>query len=80
MTANKNTSSNELLLNHLIYFKLSFIQEHFEILAQQAGEKQQSHVHYFNSLMEGEVSMRQERAVQRRIKLAIQWKKKRDKF
>ena len=70
MTANKNTSPDASLLNHLSYLKLSFTQEHFEALAQQAGEKQQSHVHYLNSLMEGEVSVRQERAVQRRIKLA----------
>lgn len=70
MTANKNTSPDASLLNHLSYLKLSFTQEHFEVLAQQAGAKQQSHVHYLNSLMEGEVSVRQERAVQRRIKLA----------
>ena len=70
MTANKYTSPDASLLNYLSYLKLSFTQQHFEALAQQAGEKQQSHVHYLNSLMEGEVSLRQERAVQRRIKLA----------
>jgi DNA replication protein DnaC len=70
MTANKNTSPDASLLNHLSYLKLNFTQEHFEVLAQQAGEKQQSHVYYLNSLMEGDVSLRQERAVQRRIKQA----------
>lgn len=70
MTINKNSSSDASLRNHLSYLKLGFTQDHFEALAQQAAEKQQSHVHYLNSLMEGEVSQRQERAVQRRIKLA----------
>lgn len=67
---NDNTTSDDPLLRHLAYLKLTFTQEHFEALAQQAGKKQQSHVHYLNSLMEGEVLLRQERAVQRRIKLA----------
>lgn len=70
MNANKNTSPDASLLNHLSYLKLSFTQEHFEALAQLAGEKQQSHVHTLNSLMEGDVFVRQERAVQRRINLA----------
>ncbi len=70
MTTHKTTASDELLLRHLTYLKLNYTQEHFESLAQQAAEKQHSHVHYLNSLMEGDVSLRQERAVQRRIKLA----------
>jgi DNA replication protein DnaC len=70
MTLNKNSALDASLPKHLTYLKLIFTQEHFETLAQQAGEKQQSHVHYLNTLMEGEVSLRQERAVQRRIKLA----------
>ncbi len=70
MNHHTHTTSDDPLLRHLAYLKLTFTQEHFETLAQQAGEKQQSHVHYLNRLMEGEVSRRQERAVQRRIKLA----------
>ena len=70
MTAHTNTTSDESLHHHLAYLKLTFIQEHFESLAQQAAEKHCSHVHYLNSLVEGEVTLRQERAVQRRIKLA----------
>lgn len=70
MTINQKSASDESLLNHLTYLKLGFTQEHFESLAQQAAQKQQSHVYYLSSLMEGEVSLRQERAVQRRIKLA----------
>lgn len=70
MTTHPTTDSDEPLLHYLTYLKLCFIQEHFETLAQQAAEKQQSHVHYLSSLMAGEVSLRQERAVQRRIKLA----------
>lgn len=70
MTVNKNTCSDTSLLNNLSYLKLSFTQENYESLATQAGEKQQSHVHFLSNLMQGEVSLRQERAVQRRIKLA----------
>lgn len=70
MTVNKNTCSDTSLLNNLSYLKLSFTQENYESLAKQAGEKQQSHVHFLSNLMQGEVSLRQERAVQRRIKLA----------
>ena len=70
MTVCKNTPSDEQLLRHLAYLKLIFTQDHFESLAQQAAEKKLGHVHYLNSLMEGDVLLRQERAVQRRIKLA----------
>ena len=59
MTANKNTPSDASLCHALTFLKLSYTQEHFEALAQQAAEKQQSHVHYLNQLMEGEVSLRQ---------------------
>jgi len=70
MTIHKTPALDPPLLQHLTYLKLNFTQQHFESLAQQAAEKQQSHVHYLNRLMEGEVSLRQERAVQRHIKLA----------
>ena len=70
MTVNKTTASDEKLLHHLAYLKLTFTQEHFESLAQQAAKKQHSHVHYLNSLMEGEALLHHDRAVQRRIKLA----------
>ena len=70
MTTHKTTVSDEQLLHNLIFLKLIFTQEHFEALAQQAAEKKLGHVHYLNSLMEGDVLLRQERAVQRRIKLA----------
>jgi len=70
MTTHKTTASDAPLLHHLTYLKLNFTQQHFESLAQQAAEKQLTHVHYLNSLMEGEVALRQARAVQRRIKLA----------
>jgi len=70
MTANTHRTSDEQLLDHLTYLKLTYTQEHFESLAQQATKQHHSHVHYLNSLMEGEASLRQDRAVQRRIKLA----------
>jgi len=70
MTVNTTTASNASLVHALTYLKLSYIQEHFEDGAQHAAEKQQPHVQYLSSLMDGEVALRQQRAVQRRIKLA----------
>jgi len=70
MIANKNTAPDAQLLHHLNYLKLAFTQEHFESLAQHAAKEHQSHVQYLNSLMEGDALLRQDRAVQRRIKLA----------
>ena len=70
MTLNQNTSPDTKLAHYLAYLKLVYTQEHFESLAQQAAKQHHSHVHYLNSLMEGEASLRQDRAVQRRIQLA----------
>ena len=70
MTANTHRTSDEQLFDHLTYLKLTYTQEHFESLAQQATKEHHSHVHYLNNLMEGEAALRQDRAVQRRIKLA----------
>ena len=70
MTTHQTTATHEPLLQHLAYLKLGYTQEHFEALAKQAADKQLGHVQYLSNLMAGEVSQRQERAVQRRIKLA----------
>jgi len=70
MTVNKNPASDEPLRHHLAYLKLTYTQEHFESLAEHAAKEHQPHVHYLNSLMEGEALQRQDRAVHRRIQLA----------
>lgn len=62
--------SNARLREQLTYLKLQFIQEHFEELASQAAERQESHVDYLIRLIEGQSAQRQDRATQRRIQQA----------
>jgi DNA replication protein DnaC len=50
--------------------KLAFIAEHYGDLAQQAAHNQWSHLDYLGRLVEGEALLRQDRATQRRIRLA----------
>jgi DNA replication protein DnaC len=58
------------LREQLGYLKLQFIQEHFDELARQAALGQWSHVDFLARLIEGENAQRQDRARERRIKLA----------
>jgi DNA replication protein DnaC len=58
------------LRRQLQFLKLPFILEHFEELANKAGAEQWSHVEYLARLVEGEATLRQDRARQRRIKQA----------
>jgi DNA replication protein DnaC len=58
------------LRGQLQLLKLPFILEHFEELAQNAGAEQWSHVAFLARLIAGEAALRQDRARQRRIKLA----------
>ena len=51
----------------LHYLKLPFIADHYQDLAKQAAQKTWSHVHYLAQLIEGEASLRMDRATQRRI-------------
>lgn len=60
----------DTLQQHSAYLKLPFIQAHYEALAQQAAEKQWSHVEYLARLIEGEAHRREENAIARRVKLA----------
>ena len=55
---------------HLRDLKLAFIAEHYGEMAQQAAHKQWSHLDYLGQLVEGEALLRQDRATQRRIRLA----------
>ncbi len=60
----------ERLQEHLTYLKLPFMREHFEPLAKEAAQAHWGHVEYLAALIEGEVLDRQQRAIQRRIRLA----------
>lgn len=55
---------------HLDYLKLSFIREHFVELAREAAEKHWDHIAFLTRLLEGEAQRRQDRSVERRIRLA----------
>ncbi len=62
----KNTRIEE----HLQYLKLPFMSANYQALAAQAAKEQWAHVDYLNSLIEGEAGMRNDRSIQRRIRLA----------
>ena len=58
------------LLAHLDYLKLSFFREHCEPLATEAATAHWNHIHYLAALAEGESLSRQQRSIERRIRLA----------
>ena len=70
MTEPNPTVSEQPLLQHLGYLQLPYTRNHFEDLAKQAAEQHWAHVQYLSALMQGEADQRQDRAIQRRIKLA----------
>jgi DNA replication protein DnaC len=55
---------------YLTYLKLPFIAEHYAPLAKQAAHHTWSHVAYLARLLEGEATLRRDRATQSRIRLA----------
>ena len=70
---NRSKTTNAMpddLRRQLQFLKLSFILEHFEELARQAGSEQWSHVEFLARLIEGEATLHQDRARQRRIQQA----------
>ncbi|TET88753.1 MAG: ATP-binding protein [Desulfobacteraceae bacterium] len=67
---NDKTEPQSLLNQHLIYLKLSFMQDHHQNLASQAARKHWSHVDYLEKLADGEAAMRRDRSIERRIRLA----------
>jgi len=70
---NRSKTTNAMpddLRRQLQLLKLSFILEHFEELARQAGSEQWSHVEFLARLIEGEATLHQDRARQRRIQQA----------
>ncbi|MGA7392304.1 MAG: IS21-like element helper ATPase IstB [Terrimicrobiaceae bacterium] len=66
----KSTTDLALLDRHLAYLCLSFIRQNCQSLATEAARKELSHLDYLAQLAEGEASLRQDRAVARRIKAA----------
>ncbi len=55
---------------HLKLLNLSFMQDHFEPLADQAAQRGWSHVDYLSALADGEAALRHDRSIKRRIRLA----------
>jgi DNA replication protein DnaC len=74
MAENKDQQTSALppdeIDHHLRDLKLSFIAEHYAVLAKQAAHKQWSHVDYLSRLIEGEAHVRRDRATQNRIRMA----------
>jgi DNA replication protein DnaC len=60
----------ERLDAHLDYLKLRFFREHYQPLAAEAATAHWTAIDYLASLSEGEALWRQERSIQRRIRLA----------
>src|SRR5437667_12795509 len=63
-------SVNDPLRVALGNLHLSFMQEHFEAWGQAASAKQSTHIDYLAQLVEGEVHRREDRSIERRLKLA----------
>jgi DNA replication protein DnaC len=70
MSTTDPQSETDALCAYLASLKLSYLLEHFESLAQQAGAEQWSQVHYLARLIEGEAHRREDRSIQRRVGLA----------
>ena len=69
MTDDKNILPSRLE-QHLKFLKLSFMRDQHQDLARQASQKHWSHLDYLEKLAEGEAALRQDRSIQRRIRLA----------
>jgi DNA replication protein DnaC len=70
MSTSTTPTTSDTLQVHLTYLKLMFIREHFEPLATEATQTHWGHVDYLARLIEGEALDRQQRAIQRRLRLA----------
>jgi DNA replication protein DnaC len=58
------------LHQNLKYLKLSFMLDQHQALAMDASKKNWSHLDYFEKLVDGEATLRQDRAVRQRIRTA----------
>lgn len=62
-------NDNELT-EHLTSLKLPYIRDNYEVVAQSAARKQWTHVHYLSELIKQESGLRQDRIINRRIRMA----------
>lgn len=62
--------AHERLREQLAYLKLPFCHQQLDQLAKQAASHEWSHVEFLARLIDGEAALRQERAVERRIRQA----------
>lgn len=58
------------ITDHLSYLKLPFIRENYEAAAKTAARKEWDHIQYLAELVEQESTLRRDRSIQRRIKMA----------
>jgi len=58
------------ITDYLSYLKLPFIRENYESAAKTAARKQWDHIQYLTELVEQESTLRRDRSIKRRIKLA----------
>lgn len=58
------------IIDQLSYLKLPFIRENYESAAKTAARKQWDHIQYLSELVAQESTLRRDRSIQRRIKLA----------
>jgi DNA replication protein DnaC len=65
-----STPNTQHLDTHLEYLKLTFFREHYESLAAEAATAHWTAPDYLAALAEGEALVRQQRSIQRRIRMA----------
>jgi DNA replication protein DnaC len=58
------------LKKHLNYLKLPYTRDNYESAGKAAAHKQWTHVHYLSELIKQESGLRQDRIIQRRIRMA----------
>ena len=63
-------ATTDTLSEQLNYLKLPFIREHYQPLASEAAQAHWGHVDYLANLVQGEAQEREQRSIQRRIRLA----------
>lgn len=66
----RNPSERELLSKLLLRPQLPYLRAHYHELAQTAAEQHWGHLDYLTRLIEGEVARREDKSLQRRIRLA----------
>ena len=64
------SAETEVLEHHLDYLKLSFIREHLDDFAKLAAEQHWDPIPFLAKLIEGEAQRRQDRSIERRVRLA----------